>query len=424
MNPKLSLPYDFLHRGWRMIPPSFRRWALQEVSGKMAPRARDVSLKRGTPIYVAGFLSTSNGLGESARLCLTALQQLGYEAYGVDLSGGAMRQPVDIPFEQAKSLEDLAGRDGVLIVHVQASLMPLALMCLGGRAVSGKRLIGYWAWELEDIPPDWRKGLNFVDEIWVPSSFTAQAFAQYTQKPIRIIGHPVPAPAVVPTEKDSGRQDARFTVVTVFNMASSYARKNPMAAIRAFHSAFEGNPDCRLLLKVSHADAFPEGMAELEGARTRNIDIVTGEAPRHEVENMIGAADVVLSLHRSEGFGLILAEAMRRAHPVVATAWSGNMDFMNTENSIPVSFDLVPAKDSQRTYNIPSCRWAEAHIEKAAGALHHLYISPEVRNALGEAAQRDAERLFSLDAYKAAIGEALGAEPTQSAAIRNDSEYS
>ncbi len=274
--------------------------------------------------------------------------------------------------------------------------MALAMLRLGRRRLRGKTIIGYWAWELPDLTADWIAGLGFVHEIWVPSAFTAAAVARHTDLPVRVVPHPVP-PAADSAARPVG---APLTVLVAFDMRSGFARKNPLAAIRAFREAFGDDPATRLIVKVSQPLAYPPGWQALQAAteKAANIELNGALLDTAGMAALLDAADIVLSLHRAEGFGLVLAEAMQRGKSVVATNWSGNIDFLTAENGGPVGYTLVPARDPQGSYDYPDQHWAEPDIADAVRQLRRLADSA-LRDRLGRQAQQDARRIFSAERY-------------------------
>lgn len=393
----------FLHHVlWRSLPQRWRRRALFGLAGLLAPRPDHARSSALEPVYVAGVFSTASGLGQSARLCLAALRAGGVDARPIDLSDALMqdgRLPALALPEAVRREGDDAQGPGTIILHVSGFVMALAMRHLGRRRVRGKTVIGYWAWELPDLPPEWRAGLRYVHEIWVPSRFTAAAVAAHTDLPVRIVPHPVPpAPAAPPP------QAAPLTVLVAFDMRSGFVRKNPLAAVAAFRTAFGADPAVRLIVKVSQPHAWPPGWRALRDAvaGAANIALDDRLLDAAGMAALLDAADIVLSLHRAEGFGLVLAEAMRRGKVVVATDWSGNTDFLNPANSCPVACRLVPAADPQGSYDAPDQLWAEPDVADAVRQLRRL-ADAALRSSLGRQAREDAAHAFASDQYAQAL---------------------
>ncbi len=292
---------------------------------------------------------------------------------------------------------------------------------MGRGFVRHKRVIGYWVWELRAIPPNWRRGFRHVHEIWVPSQFTADAIRPHTELPVRVVPHPVSQYVGSPLGRadfgvgsplgraDFGLAEDAFVLLTMFHMTGCFVRKNPVASVRAFRKAFGDDPNSLLVVKVADGMDVAWALRELEReiGGAPNIRLMHDKLSREGIAALIRCADVVMSLHRSEGFGLVPAQAMLSAKPVVATAWSGNMDFMTERNSALVSYKLIPVRDPQGTYNQPDQLWADPDVEHAANWLKRLAASPELRRRLGETAAEDVARLFNLCSYKAAIGDSF-----------------
>lgn len=385
---------------WQRLPRRFRRSALMTLTWLFAPRPTPTS-HFSERVVVVGFLRACSGLGESARLCYEALRRHGVDVYGIDLTRHMMQEEQLLNFE-FKDGSHLSGA-GTLILHINAPWLPFALWLLGPRLVRGKSVIGYWHWELPEMPKDWRVGYAFVQEVWVPTRFVAQALIRSNfDKRIRIIPHPVALR--IAASKDCVERsitNETFVVLLVFNMGSSFARKNPLGAIDAFRTAFGNDPRVHLVIKITNCHLHELGhRAILAAVRdTENIELVTDRYSDAEMHMLYAKADVVLSLHRAEGFGLIIAEAMLRGIPVVATDWSGNCDFLNGTNGMPVRFASVTPADPQGEYNIKSLTWADPDIQDAAAKLKTLWDNPSLRVALGRRARKDATRLFSDSRY-------------------------
>lgn len=328
--------------------------------------------------------------------------------FGIDLTAGLMQRldTPDFAFADGGSLDG----PGTLIVHVNSPLMPFAIWCLGRSVVANKYVIGYWAWELPDVPPDWRHGIPFVHEIWVPSAFTADAVRQIAgDRPVRVVPHPVALRGSAAGPRVPW-PDRPFTALLIFNMASSFARKNPLAAITAFRKAFGDDVSARLIVKTSNGEDFPTGISSIKEAigMAHNIVLIDQTMSAAEIEALYSGSDVVMSLHRAEGFGLTLAEAMLRGLPVVATNWSGNVDFVSAENGIPIPYRLIAADDLQGTYHHPGMMWADADVEAAAAALRRLRSDAKLARTLGEAGAAYAARAWTAQGYAVSVGRHLG----------------
>lgn len=376
----------------------------------VAPRPEPNPPPARVGLAVAGELGRPSGLGESARLMLAALDAMGAQTVALDLGDPIKRRrrPVAIPPSGMP-----------LVIHVNAPMLPLALLRVPRRLVAHRRVIGYWAWELPTMPADWKIGLGFVHEIWVLSQFTADAVATMlppgSPMQVRVVPPPLavspPRPSAL-TRADFGLPtDAVITLVS-FSLASSFARKNPLAAIDAHRAAFGSRPDRILLIKVTHAELFPHDYRALQAA-ARGLGNVRFEirtlepADRHA---LTACADILLSLHRSEGLGLVPAEAMLLGVPVVATGWSATTEFMDSSCARLVGFRLVPAVDPRGVFKAPGAVWADADVAEAAGFLQELAGNPMLRAELGAAGRRMATARLGDDRLRDAV-RALGLSP-------------
>ena len=389
-----------LHRLiWSRLPRAVRRAALFSLTHLAAVRP-DPAARPAEPIIVVGYLRSATGLGESARLCYSALSEQGFDVRGIDVSAELM-QPIDFPDYEFRDGRSSRG-PGTLLMHVNAPLMPLVFLSLGRRIISGKWVVGYWAWELPVVPPEWRLGVPFVHEIWVPSRFVAQAVATCAASvPIRVLPHPV-ACQVVSTTRLGGRPRRPFTALVVFNMGSSIERKNPIAAIAAFRNAFADRQDSRMIVKTTNTSLFPEGTRRLRAAAAGagNVTIIDRTLRPDEMSQLYRESDCLVSLHRSEGFGLVVAEAMLHGLPALSTDWSGTTDFVSAETGFPIGYRLVPARDPQGTYDHPELFWAESDTVAAADTLRQLR---DHDGRIGESARSEALRRFGPEAYATSV---------------------
>ncbi|GAA0575513.1 hypothetical protein GCM10009416_12730 [Craurococcus roseus] len=382
-----------LGRVWRLLPRDMRREALFGAMAALAPRPDPEPPRPDAagPVTVAGYFGAPTGLGAAARRLAAALRLAGFAVAEADLTGPLRQGPPAPP-------PRVAPGPGTLMVHVNGPMLPWAMRVLGRGAVSGKRVIAVWNWELPKLAPDWRRGFRFTHEIWVSSRFTAGAVeAEPGAPPVRVVPYMVPEPDPSPLRRaDFGLPEDAFVALSVFDASSSIARKNPLAAIAAHRAAFGDRPDRALVLKTHKTDAAGPAWREVAeaAAGAPNVLVLDRALDRRDLWALVLAADCFLSTHRSEGFGFGMAEAMRAARPVLATGWSGNMDFMAGEGAVALPFDLVPARDPQRTYDLPGAVWAEVRVPDAAAALAALAnAGPERRAALGAAAREAAEAL-------------------------------
>jgi glycosyltransferase involved in cell wall biosynthesis len=281
-------------------------------------------------------------------------------------------------------------KDAALLAVVNAPLLPVGLLRHKRDFLMGRRVIGMWAWELPAVPAAWRHGATFVHEIWAPSPFAAAAMEPLKPGKVRVVPYPLAALPALPVQGDRASFDLpadALVVLTSFNLASSMERKNPFGNIAAFKAAFGESRDHLLVLKLSGVAAYPDDLRAIQAAigNARNIRLMTETMPEPRLRGLIAASDVILSLHRSEGFGLIPAAAMLLGRPVIATGWSGNLAFMNSDVSALVGYRLVPAGDARGNYHVSGAHWAEPDIADAAEWLRRLSADAALRSRLGSA---------------------------------------
>jgi len=236
--------------------------------------------------------------------------------------------------------------------------------------------IGLWVTEFETAPPEWDFAYDIVHEIWTPSTFSANAIRRETHLPVKVVPHAVSVPNVPPMPRSRfGLDKDKFLGMAIMDLSSCPDRKNPLAHVRAWKLAFGDDPAAHLIMKVkfSRHTQFPRKELLEEIGAARNISLTEAVFGDLEMFGFQRMADAYVSLHRAEGYGLNIHEMLEIGTPVVATGWSGNMDFMpRYPNADAVPFELVPYSDRTFRYGGEGLRWAEADIEAAACALRSV----------------------------------------------------
>lgn len=346
------------------------------------------------------------GLAEAARLYMAALRQAGF-ALAVHDAG------IEIPHENANTeiqpciSEQAPYEDSLIFINPDHLLQ--VVETLDFPLQRGRRNIGVWFWELERFPKAWLPALDLVDEVIVASHFVEEAVREVTRKPVTVIPQPlVEYPRSGLTRRDFGLDDA-FTYLTTFDFNSSMARKNPLGVVEAFVKAFpDQDADVCLLIKSANGHRYPAQLELLLKAAARDKRIIVRDQvlARPHLTALFACTDAYISLHRSEGYGLGPAEAMWLGKPVVATAYSGNLDFMTSQNSYLVDHDRVPVKQGEYIH-WEGQFWAEPDIDDAARQIRHVYIDPDVRHSRSEAARNSIRGAGLLEACGQALRERL-----------------
>lgn len=351
--------------------------------GQIVPRILNVVKKKephpGRDIRVVGLFSTATGTGHSARLCASDLRHSGHNVTTFSLS---RLFSVDdrVPAEQFPRAS--AQSSGISIYHVNPPMMLIGMLAAGIRQYRRDINVAYWAWELPQLPREWHKALPLIDAVLVPSTFCQSTVAAATDKPVLVVPHPVPR--VAPRAIVAQAAPAPFRVLTVFNCGSSLYRKNPWASIRAFKLAFGNDPGAELILKIADGRQHLADLARLRAVigDAPNIRIIDELMDVDALDALLCTADAYISLHRSEGFGLTVAEAMMRQVPVVVTNWSGTTDFCPPSLAYGVDYELVPVDDPHPVfYELRGAHWADPSAEAAARHLVSIRQDPQAANA-------------------------------------------
>jgi glycosyltransferase involved in cell wall biosynthesis/SAM-dependent methyltransferase len=356
-------------------------------------------------VNLAGYLSSELGVGEAARQIRSAL-----EACEVPTA------TIDVPVESSRmqqTLGSLTGRDLPFefnLICVNADMLPELAGAAGPGMFEGRHSAGLWFWEVARFPERWSGAFDHVDEVWVASEHVAEAIRPLASVPVTTVRIPVTPMAPARLSRAELGMPEGFCFLFVFDYRSVFRRKNPLGVVEAFREAFEPGSGASLVIKSMSGDAFRAEAESLAVAASEHPDIhLIEETVEPEVKNaMIESCDCYVSLHRSEGLGLTMAEAMYFGRPVIATAYSGNLDFMTEENSYLVAHSMVKIGRNAGPYPAKA-EWAEPDLEHAATLMKQVFEKPEAATERGLRAAADIRRTHS----PRAAGELLEARVTE-----------
>lgn len=322
-------------------------------------------------LNIVGYARSVIGIAEDVRMA----------AHSATL-GGIPFAVVDAPVPGPQKLDLSLDRH-----IVDQPCWPVSLYCLpptetirlgieGGRMLldSGTYNIGGWHWELPVWPDHLTGVLDSVDEVWVYSEFVRQAFSDKTDKPVRKMPLAVELPENPgPNRAQFGLPAGRFLFLVMFDGNSWLSRKNPLAAVRAFKRAFKDDPGVGLVIKAITLNRDSEGWRAIdqEIGDDPRVAVIDRTLTRVELVQLMSSCDAYLSLHRSEGFGRIIAEAMLLGIPTVTTAFSGNSDFCSPETSFTVEGPLVALSPDDYIFH-QGQYWCDPDVDMAASQIRRL----------------------------------------------------
>jgi glycosyltransferase involved in cell wall biosynthesis len=346
-------------------------------------------------INVAGYFGSEKGVGEAGRAAVRALQAsaVPYVLNNV-IDSGSVNSDSD------SDLSGLSSSDNpysINLIHVNADQIPNFTADRGVSYFSGHYNIGCWFWELSQFPEEWYLSFSSFHELWAPTSFIQDALSRVA--PIPIIKMPLalsPAPELLQgmSRRNFGLSAGNFLFLSIFDFASTLERKNPLGLIQAFNKAFGEKDNVTLVLKVAHSDQYSSESETLKRAcATTNVRIMDGIFSRQKLNTLLSFCDCYVSLHRSEGFGFPIAEAMTLGKPVVATAYSGNMDFTTPSNSFLIKYKILEIDRDYGPYR-KGCVWAEPDVDHAAEVMRYVYENQSRAESVGQQARQDMVKFY------------------------------
>lgn len=402
----------------RVVPDSFKP-AFRKLKDRMIKATYPSNQVNASPVAAAsennyptglnliGYARAEMGIGESCRIAAKAINTTDIPFGIIDFTVGNSARMMDSSWAH-KEVNDPIYNTNLMVIN--ADQTPLAYTHLGHNFFAGRYNIGYWAWELPDFPDEWCDSFNLVQEVWVPSNFVVDSVSKKSRVPVIRIPHAIEVNCPVNVNRRSfNLPENQFLFLSMYDTHSFQARKNPQGAIKSFQMAFDKeDTSVGLVLKVNNAKSYP---AEVERLKEyidgyKNIYLIEEILTRDNVNALINSVDCFVSLHRSEGFGLILAEAMYLGKPVIGTGWSGNIDFMNNMNSCPVNYEMVKVGEDHGPYKAYQV-WAEPDIEHAAYYMKMLISDQHWSKKLGDKAMQTIRNEFSPEVVGKAINQRL-----------------
>jgi glycosyltransferase involved in cell wall biosynthesis len=285
--------------------------------------------------------------------------------------------------------------------------------------------IGYFNWELETFPDQFLDSFFFYDEIWTPSVFTQKAIQAKSPIPVFCIPYSVniSTPSNHLNRDHFGLENGSLIYLYVFDCRSIFLRKNPCAVVQAFKQAFDNQDDVQLVIKMINGSKYQKEVKKLKrlAKGSKNIVFIDALFNREQAYALMNACDVFVSLHRSEGYGLNLCEAMALGKPVIATNYSANIDYMDESNGYLVKYQKIQIKKNLGPYPRGEI-WAEPCIEHAAHLMRHIYQNREEAKQKGLNAMRTMQTHYSEEAIGCRIRERLQAiyeQKTQNSTIES-----
>lgn len=357
-------------------------------------------------VNVAGYFHAPTGMGESARSMARTLTAGSIRHKNVPLPSTHLDKSLDVTDLQAgRLLSSYEPAYKVNLIIANGDDYPYVRCRLPYSFWQGKRNIGYWVWETESLP-DTHGDSQGLTEIWTPSEYSAAAIRKTVSVPVAVVPHVIDFNEIDKVEAARSRfgiSESQTAYGYFFDCKSVMERKNPFGLLRAFRQAFS-TQDRRavLVLKVGSSEYAQHEFAQLKkAAEGMNVVWITDVLSREDTLSLMKSLDVYVSLHRSEGFGLTMAEAMALGIPVVATAYSGNIDFMSDQNSCLVQARVIQTTERYGPYPIGTS-WGDPDESQAASLMADL-MDVQLRQTVGNAASRSIRERLNAEAIARSI---------------------
>lgn len=348
-------------------------------------------------LNIAGFLTADLGVGESARCMVRAADAAHIPAALVPLKLNCKNRLGDLSY--AARLQEANPHD-VNVIHLDPPASRDIDHHHGAGFRAGRYNIAYFAWELPEFPDAWTSSFDYYDEVWCPSDFTTTAVALKSPLPVLTMPHaisfPRPDTPIAALRARFGLPAGAFLFLTLFDLNSYAARKNPRGVIEAFRRSGLAGRGAALVVKVQNIAGNEADFAALRQSvhDLAGTVLLTETLSRADIYALEAACDCFVSLHRSEGFGLAVAESMFLGKPVIATNWSATAEYVTPENGCPVRARLVTLEQNHGPYAKGST-WAEPDAGDAAEHMRALFADRGLAARLGARARETIETRFS-----------------------------
>lgn len=336
-------------------------------------------------VNIAGYIDTESGVGEAVRGVIRNLEDADVKISLTNIEQQWLRR-------NDKTYNNFSMTNPYFfnILNVNADQVPHIANILKKDYFKDRYNIGYWFWELSDFPSIWQKSFDYFDEIWTASDFCVDAISKLANVPV--VKMPISIginPKNEYSKIDFGVPKDSFMFLFMFDFMSFFERKNPLAVINAFHKAFKEYKEDEVVLVIKFSNSNRDETNRnriLDRIKGLPVKIIDGYLDKGKLHDLLACCDCYISLHRSEGLGLTLAEAMSVGKPIIGTAYSGNMEFMNVNNSYLVKYKLINIEDDIFPYQKGN-EWADVDIEHSAKLMKEVYENRQISNQIGRKAK-------------------------------------
>lgn len=337
-------------------------------------------------INLIGDISAETGLGQSMRILAAILEQgnIPFCVKQVNLHGELEHNDTAWRHKQEEQPQY-----SINLIHSIPETWAVDYCGMEKGILDGRYNIAYWLWELKDFPKRWLPCIDTVDEIWTPSEFISESIRKKTDKPVITVPYSIDIQREgLYKRKYFGLPENKFLFLTMYDFISISERKNPQAVVDAYVKAFPVEDEhVGLVIKVNHVQEDKLLALQKKLQDYKNVYFITRNLMRKEVDSLLNTADALVSLHRSEGFGLPVAEAMALGKPVITTNWSATTEFADETCACPVNYRLIELEKTIGPYEKGNY-WADADTAHAAEYMRRLLNDKEYREEIGRNARR------------------------------------